>query len=199
MGLRITKKYRTRSTLRATALQLFEQKGYGATTVEQIAAAAEVSLSTAFRYFRAKEDFVFDDPYDEALAIAFRAQPPDVSLVQCLRNALKQAFRDLSPDQQQLEGRRHRIIARTPELQPRQTSDYARSIDLLANLIGERLHISAASPDVRTLSGALAGVLISASQMALKHPSSDPRAVIDLALARFEADPLLAKKEKKTR
>lgn len=137
---------------------MLDENGYGATAVEQIATVAEVSLSTAFRYLRTKEDFVFDDPYDETLALTFRAQPSDISLVQCLRNAIKQALRDLSPDQRQLESRHHKIVAQTPELQVRQTSDFAKRIDLIAGLVSERLHVSAASPEVRTLAGALAGV-----------------------------------------
>jgi AcrR family transcriptional regulator len=54
-GLGERKKIRTRQTVRREAFRLIEENGYAATTVEQIAEAAEVSPSTFFRYFPTKE------------------------------------------------------------------------------------------------------------------------------------------------
>lgn len=193
MGLREKKKSQTKMKLRTVALDLFEINGYDATTVEQIAAAAEVSLSTAFRYFPTKEHLLFDDPFDEALKTAFQQQPLNLSLVQCLRNALRKTFANLPAEQQQFERRRHQLIARTPALQQYQMSDLAKSTDLIAGLIAERSGRSAESLEVRTLSGALAGVLIAASQLALQRPNANPLDLFDASLAQFESDPLLSK------
>ncbi len=60
-GLRELKKERTRKALIAAAADLFEQHGYEATGVADIAAAAEVSTSTFFRYFTSKEAVLFAD------------------------------------------------------------------------------------------------------------------------------------------
>ena len=57
-GLRERKKQRTRELIAARALELFSERGYHATTVADIAAAAEVSKPTLFRYFPTKEDLV---------------------------------------------------------------------------------------------------------------------------------------------
>ena len=49
---------RTREHLLDTALRLFTSAGYEATTMRDIAAAAECSLGLAYRYFASKEEFV---------------------------------------------------------------------------------------------------------------------------------------------
>ena len=54
-GLRERKKLATRRAIRRAALALFESQGYAATTVEQIAQAADVAPMTVYRYFGTKE------------------------------------------------------------------------------------------------------------------------------------------------
>ncbi|MCX4782522.1 TetR family transcriptional regulator [Streptomyces sp. NBC_01264] len=71
-GLRENKKLRTRRQLAATALELFLERGFDAVSVADIAAAAEVSKPTLFRYFPSKEDLVLDrfaDHQDEAARV----------------------------------------------------------------------------------------------------------------------------------
>ncbi|MCX4695582.1 TetR/AcrR family transcriptional regulator [Streptomyces sp. NBC_01408] len=71
-GLRENKKLRTRRRLAATALELFLERGFDAVSVADVAAAAEVSKPTLFRYFPSKEDLVLDrfaDHQDEAACI----------------------------------------------------------------------------------------------------------------------------------
>ncbi|MFD4243502.1 TetR/AcrR family transcriptional regulator [Streptomyces sp. NPDC058525] len=71
-GLRENKKLRTRQRLTATALELFLEHGFDAVSVADVAAAAEVSKPTLFRYFPSKEDLVLDrfaDHQDEAARI----------------------------------------------------------------------------------------------------------------------------------
>jgi AcrR family transcriptional regulator len=58
LGLRATKKRRTRQAIRAAAISLFTDQGVAATTVEQIAAAADISPRTFFNYFDTKEQAV---------------------------------------------------------------------------------------------------------------------------------------------
>ena len=91
-GLRERKKARTRASLREHALRLFREKGYQNTTVEQIAAAAEVSPSTFFRYFPTKEDLVLQDDMDVRMIEALEQQPPDLGPVAAVRAASRQMF-----------------------------------------------------------------------------------------------------------
>ena len=97
-SLRERKKARTRASLREHPLRLFREQGYQATTVEQIAAAAEVSPSTFFRYFPTKEDVVMQDDLDARLFAAFEHQPPEVGPVAALRAALLSSVRSAFVD-----------------------------------------------------------------------------------------------------
>jgi AcrR family transcriptional regulator len=60
MGLREEKARKTRRRIFTEALQLFKRDGYEQTTMEAIAEAAEVSLSTLYRYFPSKDLILLD-------------------------------------------------------------------------------------------------------------------------------------------
>ncbi|MDI9916488.1 TetR family transcriptional regulator [Rhodococcus sp. IEGM 1379] len=87
VGLRERKKARTRATIQAQALRLFQERGYDATTVQQIIDACEISESTFFRYFPTKADVVLSDDFDPLIVEAFLTQPPELTSIQALRAA----------------------------------------------------------------------------------------------------------------
>src|SRR5438445_13580995 len=76
-GLRERKKQRTRETIARAAHELFAERGYHATTLPDIAEAADVSTRTIFAYFPSKEDILFSDfsVMKEALGQALAGRP----------------------------------------------------------------------------------------------------------------------------
>jgi AcrR family transcriptional regulator len=89
-GLRERKKIQTRLALARAAMSLFEERGYDATTVDDIAAAANVSRRTFFRYFPSKEDVFIVDPGGklEALHVALAHGPADEPTIAALRRGV---------------------------------------------------------------------------------------------------------------
>ncbi|MDX3540451.1 TetR family transcriptional regulator [Streptomyces sp. MB09-01] len=98
-GLRESKKLRTRRQLAATALELFLERGFDAVSVADVAAAAEVSKPTLFRYFPSKEDLLLDrfaDHQDEAARIV-RERPAGHTPVGALHAHFLAALADRDP------------------------------------------------------------------------------------------------------
>ncbi len=160
VGLRERKKARTRAAIQDHALRLFRANGYAATTVEQIAAAAEISPSTFFRYFPTKEDVVMYDAFDPVVIAAYRAQPPELGPVDALRGALRDTLARLPDEVLAIQAERDALVGSVPELRARMMDEFGRSVQLLAGLVAERTGRSADDLAVRALAGAVIGVAI---------------------------------------
>jgi AcrR family transcriptional regulator len=156
-GLRERKKAKTRAAIREHAMRLFDEQGYAATTVDQIAEAAEVSPSTFFRYFPTKEDVVLTDDYDEPILDAFRAQPPEVHPAEAMIRAIREVFAAVTPAEWKAEQRRQRLVYLEPELQSRAMQQYVTMIGLVAAVIAERAGLPADDFSARVSAGALIG------------------------------------------
>jgi AcrR family transcriptional regulator len=159
-GLRERKKAKTRAAIREAAMGLFERQGYAATTVEQIAEAAEVSPSTFFRYFPAKEDVVLTDDYDALVVEAIRAQPASTAAVDAVLAGMRSVFLNLSEQEWAVERRRQGLIRAVPELQVRQQQEMLAAVDMLAAVIAERDNLPPDDEGARVLAGALVGIIL---------------------------------------
>lgn len=96
-GLRDRKKARTRDAIAEAAIALFLERGVDATTVEDIAAAADVSPRTFFRYFASKDDVVFDafgEQIDRLLGL-LHARPADEPVFTSLRAAARRLITEV--------------------------------------------------------------------------------------------------------
>jgi AcrR family transcriptional regulator len=160
LGLRERKKIRTRETIQRVAFELFDEKGYANTTVEEIAEAAEVSPSTFFRYFPSKELVVMADDLDQVTVEALAQQPADLPTLQAFRRAFDITMATLSEDDWELERTRQRLVFSTHELKLVQFNEYLRVVRELAEAESRRTGRDADDFDVRVLFGALAGALM---------------------------------------
>ena len=161
-GLRQRKKARTRALIQEHALRLFHEQGYETTSVEQIAAAAEVSPSTVFRYFPTKPDLVIYDDLDDRMIEAFRAQPPGLSALQALRATVRSAFGGLAGEELALQRERELLMRSVPELREAMLGELARTIREIADLVADRTGRPADDDTVLALAGAVIGLSIAA-------------------------------------
>jgi AcrR family transcriptional regulator len=159
-GLRERKKARTRASLREHALRLFREQGYQATTVEQIAAAAEVSPSTFFRYFPTKEDVVLQDDMDIRLVEALARQPSGLAPLPAVRAAIREAWDSFSPAEWAEIRDSGRLAMEVPEIRARTMNEFGRLIDAIAGGIARRTDRHSDDLRVRVLAGAVIGVLM---------------------------------------
>jgi AcrR family transcriptional regulator len=86
-GLREAKKRLTRAAIAKAAADLFQERGFAAVTIDDVARAANVSRQTVFNYFPTKEQMLFDrqDEVSAALLALVRDQPDGASLVAAFR------------------------------------------------------------------------------------------------------------------
>lgn len=118
MGLREEKKKKTRAAISLLATRLFIERGYDAVTTAEIAALAEVSVPTLFKYFPTKESLVFDEDAERErfLVDTVRNRPKGRTILEAL---LEAGLRELDVIQ-----KRHRretrafmkLIRETPQL-----------------------------------------------------------------------------------
>jgi AcrR family transcriptional regulator len=187
VGLRERKKAKTKTAIQQQALRLFHEYGYHATTVEQIADAAEVSPSTFFRYFPSKEEVVLYDAFDPLLLDSLRAQPADLNAIQALRASMREVFGAPPPQEMALQQERDRLIRAVPELRARMLDEFVKTLQVLADALADRTGRRSDDPAVRTLAGAVIGVGIGIWYTAGNHATpQDYIAALDTALAHLE-------------
>ena len=187
-GLRERKKARTRASIREHALRLFREHGYHATTVEQIAEAAEVSPSTFFRYFPTKEDVVIQDDMDVVAIAAFERQPAGLSPIAAFRAAWAETYATLTEEELARLEETSAMTMAIPELRARAVDELSRTIDVLAEAAARRTGRDPGDFAVRNLVGAIIGVILSATMpWAEGHHTADMFARVDAALAHLEA------------
>jgi AcrR family transcriptional regulator len=161
-GLRERKKARTRAAIREHALRLIREQGYDATTVEQIAEAAEVSPSTFFRYFPTKEDVVLQDDMELLWMDVFLAQPADMGPIAALRAGVRAAFDGMGPAELAQLRETMDISMAVPAIRARMLAEFARTTQVIAQAVAKRTGRAASDFEVQALAGAVVGIAMAA-------------------------------------
>lgn len=144
---RARKRAATRRAIQEHALRLFLDRGYEATTVEEIAAAAGVSHMTFFRYFPRKEDVVESDDYDPMIVELIAARPADEAPLTAIHRAVRQGLAAILPADRDAVLVRTRLVLRTPALRARNWRSQDATRDLFAAALARRAGLAA--PDLR--------------------------------------------------
>ena len=152
------------------AMLLFSERGFDATTVDDIAAAAGIGRRTFFRYFGSKNDVVWGR-FAEGLGdfrASLAATAVDVPIGEALRHAIV-AFNALAPAQVPVHRQRMSLILTVSSLQAHSTLMYAEWRAVVAEFVAAR---TGAAPD--DLLPRLAGhVMLGAAVSAYEHWLAD--------------------------
>jgi AcrR family transcriptional regulator len=186
-GLRERKKARTRALIREEALRLFAEQGFDQTTVEQIAAAAEVSPSTFFRYFPSKEAVILIDDYQPVLVDALKALPDGVPAAVAVREAVREAFAQLTPTDLEVMRQRALLVGSVLELRAAWLANTARAGETMAGLLAQRTGKAADDPSIRLFVAALGGIWIEVMRYWSRDPGRDLAADMDEAIRYLES------------
>ncbi|MFI6173450.1 TetR/AcrR family transcriptional regulator [Nocardia sp. NPDC051052] len=179
-GRRERKKAATRQKIADTALALFLERGYDAVGIRDVAAEADVAVTTLFSHFASKEALVFeqDEDFEQALVRTVTDRSPDQPLLSALRREIHAIVRHCaSPDAAPI----WQMIDRTPALREYETSMRLRYAESLAAAI-------AAGPDpapTMTACRAIARFVIDAHPLAREAP--DPEAAVNEIFSMIEA------------
>jgi mycofactocin system transcriptional regulator len=180
----------SRSEIEHIALDLFSERGFDTTTVDDIAAAAGIGRRTVFRYYASKNDIpwgAFDEELDR-MRETFAALPDGIPVMAGVREAVLD-FNEVHPDEQPWHRRRLRLILGTPALQAHSTLRYAAWRQVVADYAGTRLGLPPGDLLPQTIGHASLGVALAAYErwLAEDADAGAGAALRDLLDAAFRA------------
>jgi mycofactocin system transcriptional regulator len=174
----------SREELELIALQLFAERGFDATTVDDVADAAGIGRRTFFRYFASKNDVVWGD-WETVLA-QFRSElaaiPVQVPLLTGLREAVK-AFNRLPEGAEPQHRVRMTMVLHTPALQAHSTLRYAGWRAVVAEHVAARTARSVGDFPCQLLAYKVLACCVAAYEQWLKDPAADLQGLLDEALS----------------
>ncbi len=188
-GLRERKKRRTREAIVSAALRLFADRGFRETTVEDVAAAADVSPRTFFRYFATKEDAALADHECRlaAVRVALATGAADEPATAPVRRAVLAMVEEVAAEP--AEGlARARIVSTEPSVLARSLELQAAYEEAIAREVAVRLGVDAdldARPRV-VAGAALAALRAAMRQWVASGGASDPRTTVEEGLGLLE-------------
>jgi AcrR family transcriptional regulator len=176
--LRERKRLASMGRIQDIALGLFEADGYGAVTIERIAAAADVSPSSVYRYFGTKEGLVLWDEYDpvwiDELHDEISTQSPMVAL---RRAAEVLIIGPLTTDEAYVQ-RRTRLIMAEPSIEAASALALYEAAELIGKTLSDALGREHGDLEIQLLSHALVGAITGAIHHWYESGFATPLAVL---------------------
>ena len=179
-GRRERKKAATRQTIAGAALRLFLERGYDAVGIRDVAAEADVAVTTLFSHFASKEALVFekDEDFEQRLTQAITGRAHDEPLIPALRREIQAMVRHRASDSAVPIWQ---MIDKSPALRAYEESMRLRYAQSLAAAIAADLEVSPTATSCR----AIARFVIDA--YSLGRESADPEATVDEIFGMIEA------------
>ena len=170
IGLRERKKQQTRQAIHVAAMRLFAERGFEATTIADIAAAADISPRTFFAYFPSKEEVVFAkfEPAFEDFDRTLSERAPGTTALEALRGWIGRAAQEFSGD----------ADAARLEARLRRDSAAVAACDLQHMRLFEQRLAEAVGEDLGEPADGLRPRLVAAAAVAALQASSDKADVI---------------------
>jgi TetR/AcrR family transcriptional regulator, regulator of mycofactocin system len=173
----------SRAELEQTAFGLFASRGFDATTVDEIAAAAGIGRRTFFRYFPSKNDIPWGafEAELERMRVRLKASPPEIPLMDAIRVALID-FNRVTPGAEPLHRRRMELILRVPALLAHSTLRFAAWRAVIAEFAAERTGRRPDDLAPQAIAHAVLGVAVAAYEHWLDDPAADLGGLLDDAM-----------------
>ena len=186
-GLRQRKRQQIRERLTRTAMALFLERGFEATTLDDIAAAADISRRSFFHYFASKEDVVFawQEESTAALIAEVAARPASESMLTAAESAISAMVRQFEPG----EAIAMACLKRdNPALQARDQVKYEQLERALAEALGKRAGHPTETLHVRLVAMIATGAMrIGGELWAAEGARENPEALVKRTFAAIRA------------
>lgn len=160
--LRERKKAATMHRIQEVAIDLFEEHGFDAVTIEQIAHDAEVSPSTVYRYFGTKENIALRDEHDEQFMAAVGQLLRDHDVFTAIETGLQAISPEHFERDLELTKRRTRLWFEVPSIRAASYLQVDALIEQAVELYGQTPSAELSQEQFRVLTSAVAWALVAA-------------------------------------
>jgi len=177
----------TQGELSHVAFQLFLERGFAKTTIDDIVRAAGIGRRTFFRYFRSKNDLPWGD-FDvllERMRAHLASQPEEIPLRDALRLAVVE-FNRFPADELHVHRERMWLLLNVPELLAHSTLRYAEWRQVVAEFAAARLGDRPDALEPQAIAWTCLGLSLAAYEQWLAHEDADLLALIDESFRRLE-------------
>ncbi len=170
----------TQAELSHTALELFAEHGFEATTVDDIAAAAGIGRRTFFRYFASKNDLPwgdFDARLDEMRKL-LAGLPDDLPLMEAVRISVIE-FNRIPAAEVPYHRERMELLLHVPALLAHSTLRYTSWRQVVAEFAARRLSVAEDRLEPQAIGWAALAMALSAYEQWLVHEDADLTELLD--------------------